>query len=374
MDKDLKRLLIKISIMLLPGIVLFLPVYTLLYYSRELMPVKEIIEIHDKKNLVGLSYSDPAVNFKYSMFIKKRPSICVLGTSRTMQFREKYFNRPFYNCGGGISRLGDLRKFIEKAQIEDLKLLIIGLDQNFFNKKWDDMKDNPSYSYFLLHDRNISKIPLLQYTKVINDFIAGKCTIGSVIKRRSNIGLNAIVNQNGFASDGSYHYGKDISDKKDTSLEIDAALRSFGSGESYRFEFGAKVNNDALGELEKLLDDCKKYNYHVVAYLPPYPGRVNDKFFEYRRKYAYLFNLKNEISPIFAKYGQEFYDYSDVRRLGASDREFFDALHGSEKVSLRILLDMMDKGSVIGSFCDRAYLNALLRNSKEDLFIFDESY
>ncbi len=71
-----------------------------------------------------------------------------------MQFRSYFFNKDFYNAGGVIEKIKHLSIFLKKVPIDQQPdIILLGLDQNFFNKNWDNMS-NDEIENRMSEDRN----------------------------------------------------------------------------------------------------------------------------------------------------------------------------------------------------------------------------
>ncbi len=138
----MKKFIRNLTIFLLPILCLLGFNLFILTLSGELFSPDRIIACQSTDNgLIGLAYSNPIKYIKLKITEHKKPKILLLGTSRVMQFRDFFFNNPelFYNAGGAISKIKDFNIFINTLETENIQIVIVGLDQYFFNKNWDDL-------------------------------------------------------------------------------------------------------------------------------------------------------------------------------------------------------------------------------------------
>ena len=62
--------------------------------------------------------------------------------------------------------------------------------------------------------------------------------------------------------------------------------------------------------------------------------------------------IPQEVRPIFVEFGFDFYDFSDVRDLGAVDDEFIDGFHGSSITHLRLFTEMVRGSDSLRNYAD----------------------
>jgi len=355
MQKFVKKLII----FLIPLFLVGLFIISILLISSELTSYDSLVKKQFNEDLLlGLAYSNPTLEIKFKNTKLKNPEIISLGTSRVMQFRDYFFLDPdkFYNAGGGIRRLKDFNSFIETIKLDDLKVMIIGLDQYFFNKNFDDLSQE-SYKY----GNQFSYLNIINNQKVIRDIINGKINIFRVLEGK-HLGLTALMYHEGFRKDGSYYYGRMINNfeeyyDKDFRGTFDRI--KFGNR---RFQYGDNVNPESLIELKFLLENCKKKNIYVIGILPPYANAVWKKMKSKGNNYQYIFNLFQELKPIFELYSFDLFDFSDIATLGSNDDETIGGFHGSEVAYLRMLIKMTEDNAIMKSYINLNDLKTLLDN------------
>lgn len=382
-----RRFIIKFLIFLIPLLIIVSIPMSVLFGSKEHYQPIKVIKMQSsilKPVLFGQAYTDEMAYYKLNMVKEKNPQVVVLGTSRVMTFRSKFFKDEyrFVNAGGGITRINHFRIFLDNIPEENYpELLIIGLDQYFFNENWDDLKDDDYKDNKIYVGNEQSPIGIFLnsekwltiFKKIVKDLISRKYSIKDIFDSNDSIisiGLNAIINNNGFLNDGSYRYGEIISNPenaedykyKDTYTRIEKGIR--------RFEYGDEVNKNALEELELFLKDCQEKGINVIGFLPPYAHEIFEKMRDMREDYQYLFKLYNLINPIFEKYSYEFYDFSDIHSFGGTDNETIDGFHGSEKANLKLFIKIIEDGEILKGYTDLDYLRLKLEESESDYDVF----
>jgi len=365
----------KLLIFLLPVfIVLFPPLFILIKSGETSSAASLLTKQYLKSNsLAGLAYSYPIKPYKLDAVKMIKPRVLVLGSSRVMQIRQYFFRGgyTFYNAGGFAGNINELDCFLNDLPAGyNPRILITGLDQYWFNAglsnvtSVDDCKvANDSIALFSLFKFN--------FTGIYRDIYHGKIKLAKLFNN-NNVGLSGMMNNEGFRQDGSYRYGKLLTDPEtDVDYGFKDTYKRIKSGTS-RFEYGTEVSEQALQALDVFLEDCYQRNIHVVAYLPPYPHIIIDTMMNMGNKYAYIKKLQAALKPLFDKYKFTLGDYTDVATTGAGPGEYLDGFHASEKAMLRVMIDLNRKDSVLRQFCDTTQMNVLLKNAKSDRDILND--
>ncbi len=313
----------------------------------EFIPVARIVERHaamEDAVLYGPAYSNPAKPFKLKAVVHRSPRVIALGTSRVMQFRSAMFTdvAQFYNAGGGVESIHELRQFLERIpRGAEPELLIVGLDQWRFNPNSTEFEPQIPDA-----EESASNILHMAKMKVYQDYWLGKFRLSSlygVPGGSIRIGLNAIANENGFRNDGSYYYGQYTGTSTrpdDEDVRFEDALTRLETG-TKGFEYGSRISPDAVAEVDRFLSACKERQIHVIGFLPPFAHAVYLKLVAMNDKHAYFGKLQPALEAVFAKHGAVLFDFSDLAITGASDIETIDGFHGSETAYVRILLEML---------------------------------
>lgn len=369
-----------------PYILLGSMVLVPLILSGEFSSVDEVVDAQvARPTLYGLAYSNYTYAYKVKAVLRRSPEIVSLGSSRVMQFRDFFFTKKkgaFYNAGGGAETIGDFLDFInEIPESQYPKILIVGLDQCFFNLNWDPMKVERN-----IVKENLQKEPttVLKHSRsFMVDVIKGKVKWRDMIRikdplwgKYNTVGVYAKVRGSGHRNDGSYVYGEVLSDPEmkvikenfpDTFDRIRSASR--------RFEHGNTVSQPALNELKRFLKFCKDHDIYVVGFLAPFAPVVYDAIYG-NSGYMYLSQLAGEIEPIFKEHAFSFFDFSDVRSLGATNAEFVDGFHGSSVTYMRMLIKMAQEDETLRLYTDPQALEEIFNSLEQPVVVYslDQRY
>ena len=380
----MKRFAVKLFIFLFPFLLLYGFPFYVLFVSGDLAPVEQVIrEQKMSKALVlfGPAYSNFSPYFRLKSVLEREPDIVSLGTSRVMQFRSRFFRSgvSFYNAGGAVYRIEHFESFLEKIPSgKEPKLIFMGLDQYFFNPNWNDETPGDFEKQLSANNYNALDILLDNWQQVYSDYFGKKYSLRSLSAGRKNnlIGLNALANGNGTRNDGSYRDAKYIRDPfnpKNSDYQFKNVFDRIAKGDR-RFEYSETISEGAIGTLERFLKKCKERGVHVVGFLPPYPHVVYEKMVS-MPQYQYLSQIAPHLKPLFARYGFDFYDFSDISWIGASDTETLDGLHGSEKAYLRAFTVMVESSSTLRHYAqDIAYLKKVLYDAPNDYEVFGDVF
>lgn len=337
----MKRFLIKLFFSTIPALLLLtFPVWAFIK-SKELLSLDIVVEemaTNGKGKLVGWGYLDNDKAFKLRMSQRLKTDILALGTSRIMQFQGEWFNEDysFYNAGGGVFRLDEMRVFLERLHYNP-KILFVCLDQFFFKENWGDPRV-ANYNYEWKPAEIISTNLLVFF----RDWMDHKIQIDS-LNHTHHIGMNAVINNNGYRADGSYYYGLIYKyPEKSEDYQFKSVLSHLEDGEP-RWDYCRTVNKEAKEELKNLIEYCKSHQILLVTYLPPFSPMVWQKMMSMGDDYGYMKVLSDELSPLFDQVSSKFFSFNNGGELNSSNCEFIDGFHGSNKTYLRMVLRMLEQ-------------------------------
>lgn len=363
-----KTFFLKLVLFLVP-VMLYLPLAA--WVSRdsgELVSLRDVavLQMQSDPVLFGRAYRDNWFTYKVMATNIRKPDVLVLGSSRVMQFRALFFSvKPdvFYNAGGGSNNIYQMFTFLQNIDKDALpKLLIISLDQEWFNPKWPGIDDAIQYD-------EENRFDITHMLRVMNsilaDVVSGKIERGDItsqvdpIHHQHAVGLNAVVNGSGFRNDGSYQYGHLLLAPLTTAENMAEAIERVAAGRM-RFEPSDKVDDNALQELEWLLRFCQSNGIAVVGFSPPYAPIVHQAMLD-KGGYEYIPRSIAAFGDLFSRYGFKYFDFTNIAALGITDDDMIDGFHASEFGVVKMLLTMQQNaGDLLNPYLDRAYLEGLL--------------
>lgn len=367
----MKRYLTKIIVFLLPiALVLLLPSIVLRKAGENFKSIDELVA-SDQKYLIGYAYNES--NYKYlkwySLQVKERCDILVLGASRVLQFREEMFTSSFYNAGFSIRSMSDIVPFLETIPDgKKPKILILGIDQLMFNEAADDLAVSKGTDFWENSFNKYVNGAVLKnfYTDYFNGKLKYKDRNDGIVR----VGFNALINERGYRPDGSLNYGNQIG----YLLNDDPAANDYHFEQTKKkiekgiggFQFGDEINPKALVKLREILAYCKKQKIELLAFLPPIADEAYRQMSE-SGKFGYFEGIIDEIQEPFAEYNFEVYSYPNATSCGSNDSEMIDGLHGGELCYQRLLIDMAKRSRILQKVTD-------LQKLKTDLLQAENRY
>ncbi|TCC96825.1 hypothetical protein [Pedobacter psychroterrae] len=341
-------------------VILCYPLY-ILYKAGEFVDPDTIINRQRKEhNLFHQAYTDESGYIKLRNVRLRKPEVLVLGSSRVMGFRSFFFKNEssFYNASRGAQSTKGLNDFLDSIPDVSPKILMVSLDQFWFNER----SKSSAFPMSLKRHYSLTSTFLSSFERVCFDILRGKASFNKINASNDNIGLFAIMRDEGFRYDGSFKYNKGSRQEAD-SLQIFKENYNSIEEDANHYEHGAVLSKEDLRELTIFLERCKKRNIHVVAFLPPYAPFIWDKLLENKSKYQYMFELQKTLPVLFAKYDHKFFDFSDITKIGGNNQEAFDGLHLSENANLRMMIEMCKQDTTLNGHCNLEHLTGLLRNA-----------
>ena len=136
-----------------------------------------------------------------------------------------------------------------------------------------------------------------------------------------------------------------------------------------KFEYASEVNPKALFELDNLLKFCAVNNIYVVAFLPPYANKVNEKM-QQSGNYSYMSKIYPAAVSIFKKYGFELWDMTLLGKYGSDDGETIDGFHGGEVTYQKMLIYMIENNSRLKDYTSLPKLQSDLNHKLNNYIVY----
>ena len=368
----MKRFIRDIILLILP-IVLMVAVRLLIYIVAmecgEFKDIQDNIEIQRENHtvLIGLGYNEQTRYYKLVNANYYEADILALGTSRVMQFKDVFFEKSFFNCGGAVAgNYNEYENFLKNLEYKP-ECILLGLDAWVFNDAWNQScGDYSSFGKIEKIDR--SKRVMLE--SIMADWKKGKWTFKNMNDYPDNIGFNGRIKDSGFMYDGSYYEGylcRKPEEQEDYLFADTLARIETGTR---RFEWGDNIDQDTLVQLENLLTYCADNDIEVIGFLAPFAPTVYMTMRD-SGNYGYLEQIEPACEILFSKYCFEFYNYMDGSCLNVTNDYFLDGFHGSEIVYGYILEDMISKGSRVDKYVDLSNTHYLLEIAYDGKTFYD---
>ena len=370
--KPLRRFLRRFLPFLFPLIIYVLfPCVLLLITKENFYPPPD--DFQDNK-LIGYAYNQDNIRFlKWDRLQHhKKFDVLVLGSSRVLQFRRQMFNVPFYNAGLSVAHISDYRQFLKEIPKINLpKYLLLGIEQWEFNSAFNNVIVRDWKDKFRVFP-NKEKLNSI-YSDLFSSVYSIKYMVSN--SNKNNYGIFAVTRNNGFRSDGSRKYGNHVDKlinypEKYDSLKFEDVKYRINEG-SKRFNFFNSIKHSALKELDSLLIFCKSNNIITTGIVPPFPQTILNKMNQ-SGNYPEFFTFFSSVDSVFIKNKIELFDYTNPTSFGSSNAEFLDGFHGGEVCYLRLLINMLEKGSVLNEITDVESLKKQLSVRRNNFEVYGD--
>jgi hypothetical protein len=339
----MKRFLLKILVFILPFAILVGGFTLLMVYSGEAMPLSSVVQMQmgDTPVLYRPNFGNRDVQFKTLSVNMRQPEIIAIGSSRVLQMRDGLFTEQpeaFYNAGAPAWGLDEIKTVLQSLD-HIPQVVILGIDFPWFNAAYEaDEFPAPLNDLEQLGatNRSVLRAVLEGRAPEFDLWAARRDRVGDGMA----LGGKAIENGHGFRSDGSERYGDFlVAGYLYQPTERERHMEWMRNGEEM-YVYGDTVSDDAIGEMTEILEWSKANNITLIGMLPPYAPELYRRMMR-RENHTYMEGVKSRLSEMFSEYGYRLFDYSDGAAFG-TDEDFFDGWHGSERVYLRLYMQMVE--------------------------------
>ncbi|MBI1256034.1 MAG: hypothetical protein GC204_01055 [Chloroflexi bacterium] len=367
------RFLLKLIVYTLPFALPFLLLSGFMIYTGEAMPLEMVarMQMSDQPILYRPRYGNRDLDFKVISANLRQPEIMTVGSSRVLQFRSLFFDKQpqaFYNGGAPAWTLDTVIQLLDRLTFTP-KILIIGLDQPWFNE---------AYVPDVLPDQVSDFTRLFQANRSFMQDVIGDQSfdIGRYLARVEPgfggmaLGLRAIRDGHGFRNDGSEQYGDFL-----VAHFLSPANERKNAFELLRVGHLMYVEGDTLWasrlqQLQDLLIWCKARGITVIGFQPSFMPTLYQQMMA-DGKHSYIQKLDDVFPLLFPYYGDYYFNFADGAQLGATDEDFFDGWHASEKINLRLYEQMLKAlPDVLGAYSDPEVLQAAEAGATDTFNVF----
>lgn len=355
MRVETRRFLRRLILAILPG-VLYVAIMTgVPMWVGELSSLRDVVRRQQDGSvrLFGRAYSDNSFVYKHQYLQARPASVVAIGSSRILGLGFPGSTPScFYNAGTVAQYSTAATAFLESLdKTSQPDLVILSMDHHWFNQDADARR--PFSESTTSEDRsglyrglNISRLFLA-------DVLAGKIDWRRIAQREDPIskqramGLNAIINGNGFLPDGNYQYGRLQQQPIAVDVRIREAMESYRGAEA-QFLPGRSLSRKGMRDLATFLDAARAREIRVVGLLPPFMPTIHATLLADPR-YAYLEGLPDTLAALFEQKGETFVDFSNPAFFGESDEGMNDGIHASTPLMARLREELLVRSPVLAS-------------------------
>lgn len=376
--------------------VCLLPYGALLWFAGEAPAPMRIAASPAGPLLWSSKYYDFGIH-KTAIAMLRRPRVAIVGSSRVMQFRARAFSNvpsaDVYNLGGDtrdmVDAYSDLLRLTTWSRPE---LIILGLDWWWFrgtDPVPDDVVATIERGETSFEQRvNLPASVALSRARDYRTYVSDRLTIfktawrdadfwrstGQQWRRDDGIsryGIPSVLRDSGFRGDGSYQYSLNQPHLARDLAFQEQRERFLAGGLWYADSTG--VSHVQMKSLYRYLERCRRLGIEVVALLPPVASPVLNAIRNDSPRRQLLPQVAAQLPPMFEHFGFPLLDYSDAAVVGATDDDFYDGIHGTEKLYSRLLLHLAT-GTAAASVLRKYVDPAVLSNELQAAISWDRVY
>jgi len=348
----------------------FAPLVGMLIFSA--ISLRIVGELMTPERVLALQASAPALyyplyqpksaypSYKLLGAIKRHPDVLALGSSRIFSIRGEFLRESesqFYNASMfGLTPIGGMRMFLEQIPPNQLpRYLLLDVDPWWFR---EDAQIQPEPDYF----RPSSQLQILDFAWR-NGIYCG--TQRWLLSAPANlIGVDARLQGSGLRADGSFSARQRWLDSIPDLLA--SQLKNVGEGTDEEFRHGSPgVAQDAIEEMQRLLNYCSAHHILVVGYLSTYHPRLYHALRGDARQ-DYLWRVAPALAKQFQGSGALLFDFQDPSGIGCQAGEYLDALHESEVCTAKALLAMASRDARAAAVFDAPKLQGFLSHRRSE--------
>jgi len=294
--------------------------------------------------------------YKYRGILDKHPSILVAGSSRTMKFRAPMFgdrSGSFYNAGGMVNSLRDLRDFsLLLPASRTPRVVLVGVDLWWFNERVPPAFDFATEiaKYAASFDDHIIGLRWLAAHPATFAAETGALARGA---RADAVGIGARSTGGGFRPDGSFKSPlqppRSEREWAFVDREVPPIIERVKNAVA-NFPPAASLSRDRLALLDAVLARYRQKHVFVIGYLPPFSSEVLAQLETDRRHSGLWHEFRQRMPEVFARHAFPLLDASDAASIGMDDRALSDGFHGEETFQVHVLKALLQDERVRACF------------------------
>jgi len=317
--------------------------YLFLRNAGELMAIPTIIALQQNPDtfcLYGTALYGDTFRYKMDALALRKPDIVTIGSSRMLQFRERFFAEPFFNLSNTVSNLNEGQDVVEGIlkSPHRPKIVIFGVDFWWFNGAYIPPipyrpRAEPLHQfegYFLF-----KPFLWLKERKITTQDYIHTILHPAAREDPCNIGIQALKRRSGFAPDGSQYsfIDPDVGAASDGQENPFGEIAQIRAGKD-RYTYAPKADPRHAQMFLRLIGRLRKADIEVIVLFPPFAESVADALRQEGTHYGIFDDLREQMRAA----GIFFLDATDPSTFGSTNCEFMDGVHSGDIVDARLLL------------------------------------
>lgn len=368
------RFFAKIALYALPFVVPFVLVTGGLVYVGESMPLDVVIRMQDSTTpvLFRPRYGDLDQRYKQMAVDYFQPEVLVTGSSRVLQFRAQFLTHnpdEFYNAAAPAWQLEEVGRLLHTMNHRP-RIIILGIDDPWFNADYggDPIVEPPvtDYARIFIVNRTFIQEVLHGEPFDIERYLARVEPGGS---GGFALGLRAIRDGHGFRNDGSEQYGDFLVAQHLWPPNTRGQHTGWFEDGEQMYVRGSEIDAAAMTQMRDILAFAKRHNILLIGVMPPYMPSLWEQMADSPR-HTYLQALTPQLEALFAEYDLPLFDYRDGAKLGASDEDFFDGWHPSERIAAQLFISIAREVPELQPYSDLDALQEIVNTAPDTFRVF----
>lgn len=327
--------------------------------SGESWSMEHIAQAHDEREtvLVRKQYFGQT-SFKTHRIRMVKPDIVSLGTSRSLQIRDLFFDpskATFYNSStiGTFAEIQAYADALAKGDLPTPKVAILCIEPWWIKSglppsvvTWD--KD-ASYSDSVF-------IPVAHVTAIKQCLKAGVLPLTGQFKAAFSpaphsgspaVGMAALSKDVGFRKDGSYQYDPAIvmsflAAPKYVDREVPPVIENLRNATD-KFTPSASIDEERVQSMLRSFEQLRGRGVEVVVVLPPFAKECHDVLEQGRPEHGWWNDYKSKLPATLNAAGFTCVGPAKPQDYGLEDTTMWDGYHASEVLMARVIDDLVMK-------------------------------
>lgn len=342
------------------------------FITAEAWPLNWIIKARQEAPQLYGAGRDDYYLFKLKEVKARHPQLLVLGSSRSMQFRNYFVHKQpdvFYNAGGAAQCFGAALEFLKQlSPQESPKVLLLAIDNHWLGpgdaNDLNMTKTEKDFDELDLAARHLVVAPdlwrrMLENHSLLEVFLKRR----EPLYHQKALGIFALIKGNGFRSDGSFLYGSHLRQMPSWQSRAKESLEGI-LADHFPYRSMPAIHAENLKRLEALLQLAQARGMQVIGFSTPFSPVAFD-LMQKTGRYSYLKTLVSTLEPLFKKYGYSYSDFTDPKTLGLENLDFLDPSHPMERSDLKIFRHLiMTNTAILQKYADPVHLEQLILSIK----------
>ncbi|MDQ7026725.1 MAG: hypothetical protein Q9P44_14350 [Anaerolineae bacterium] len=367
-------LLRKIALYALPFALPFLLLTGALTYIGESLPLSEVLRLQagDTPVLYRVRYGNRDQRYKRMAVDYFQPDVMMIGSSRVLQFRSDFMNLnpdAFYNAAAPAWQLGEISRLLFTMNHRP-DMIILGIDDAWFNADYggDPIVQPPTSDFdrFFIVNRTVIQEILDGETLDLRKLLSREEPGGS---GGLALGSRAIIDGHGFRNDGSEQYGDFLVAQHLWQPNMRGLHIGWFEEGAEMYVRGDVVDDEAMQQLRAILDFAQENDILVIGLYPPYMPSLWQRL-ENSADHSYLRDATIEVESLFAEYDFPYFDFHNGAAVGATDEDFFDGWHSSERIAAQMFINIAREVPQLEQYSDLDALQEIVNTASDTFGVF----